>query len=343
MDTDFAIKKKYGQFQIDSNILESEHNEEVRKAVELGDEKKVNELNIAFESKKQELENKLKNDIITEKERITEKSKRIAIEAVETDKKQKQANTLMDKVRNHLRGFSRTIPSFIMGYGDENTTIENFDKIIPDNVFKDVTSITLEEFRKLRDGFDYKDEDGNIQHYNGFFDRIVFNDSISEFLELKSRLANYFDEEQKEDIFDYIPPQKTNQIFTPKKVVKEMVNNLEKENPGCYDDPENTFIDLYMKSGLYITEIVKKLFNSAKLKEKYPDKNVRLNHIFEKQVYGLAPTEIIYKIATSFILGFGSEYKILKHNFKMLDALPYAQNGTLEQKLDNFYGGKNER
>jgi hypothetical protein len=27
----------------------------------------------------------------------------------------------------------------------------------------------------------------------------------------------------------------------------------------------------------------------------------------------------------------------------MLDALPYAQNGTLEQKLDNFYGGKNER
>ena len=72
----------------------------------------------------------------------------------------------------------------------------------------------------------------------------------------KQDLANYFDDNSKEDIFDYIPPQKTNQIFTPKKVVKEMVDNLEKENPGCFDDPDKTFVDLYMKSGLYIAEIV---------------------------------------------------------------------------------------
>ena len=26
------------------------------------------------------------------------------------------------------------------------------------------------------------------------------------------------------------------------------------ENPGCFDDPDKTFIDLYMKSGLYITK-----------------------------------------------------------------------------------------
>ena len=31
------------------------------------------------------------------------------------------------------------------------------------------------------------------------------------------------------DIFDYIPAQKTNQIFTPKPVVKDMVDRLEKE------------------------------------------------------------------------------------------------------------------
>ena len=35
-----------------------------------------------------------------------------------------------------------------------------------------------------------------------------------------------------------------------------------KENPGIFDDPSKTFIDLYMKSGLYIAELVKRLYNS---------------------------------------------------------------------------------
>ena len=39
---------------------------------------------------------------------------------------------------------------------------------------------------------------------------------MKEFLNLKVKLADYFDESRTEDIFDYIPPQKTNQIFTPK-------------------------------------------------------------------------------------------------------------------------------
>lgn len=121
-------------------------------------------------------------------------------------------------------------------------------------------------------------------------------------------------------------------------MVKKMVDLLEKENPGCFDMPDKTFIDLYMKSGLYITEIVKRLYNSNRIKQLYPDNTDRLKHIFEKQVYGLAPTEIIYKIATSFILGFDEDVKITKHNFKQLDALPYAKEGTLEEKLDEIYG-----
>lgn len=50
-----------------------------------------------------------------------------------------------------------------------------------------------------------------------------------------------------------IPPQKTNQIFTPRWVVSMMVDQLDENNPGCFDDPDKTFADLYMKSGLYIT------------------------------------------------------------------------------------------
>ena len=57
-------------------------------------------------------------------------------------------------------------------------------------------------------------------------------------------------------------PQKTNQIFTPKWVVKKMVDLLEQENPHIFEDPKKTFADLYMKSGLYITEIVRRLYNN---------------------------------------------------------------------------------
>ncbi len=64
---------------------------------------------------------------------------------------------------------------------------------------------------------------------------------------------------------------------------------------------------------------------------------LRLRHIFEKQVYGLASTEIIYKIATNFILGFDEDVVITKHNFWQVDALEFAKNGTLEEMLDKIY------
>ena len=112
---------------------------------------------------------------------------------------------------------------------------------------------------------------------------------------------------------------------------------LEEENPGCFDNPDKTFIDLYMKSGLYVTEIVKRLYQSSKLKRLYPDKNERLRHIFSKQVYGLAPTEIIYRIATNYILGFDETVQIEEHNFRQADALEYAKAGKLNKLLDDTY------
>ena len=88
-----------------------------------------------------------------------------------------------DKVRDHLRGFSRTIPSFIMAYGDGNLTLANFDDYTEDDVFLEVTGITEAYFRFLRDGGDYTNsETGKTEHFSGhLFDEVVFNDSIKEF------------------------------------------------------------------------------------------------------------------------------------------------------------------
>lgn len=100
----------------------------------------------------------------------------------------------------------------------------------------------------------------------------------------------------------------------------------------------HTFIDLYMKSGLYITEIVKRLMKSEKMKKAFPDQKYRIKHIFANQVFGLAPTEIIYEIATNYILGFLEDKDSIKHNFRQVDALPYARDGKLDDLIDELFG-----
>ena len=336
--TEKIIQKEYSNWKIEDSLINSEKDEKIKEAKSSAEVTKINE---EYE-KKIELNNEKMLDEIKKKmadaDLLSGSTETITRE-VETEKKREEKKGKEDEIRDNLRGFARTIPSFLMAYGSSEINLMNFDKIIPDDVFKEVTSISLHEFRFLRDGGKYFNEaSGKEEDFEGkLFDEIVFDDAVKEFLNKKRELANYFDENNKKDIFDYIPPQKTNQIFTPKKIVIEMVDYLEKENPGCFDDPDKTFIDLYMKSGLYITEIVKRLYRSERMKEIYPEASDRLNHIFAKQVYGLAPTEIIYRIATNYILGFNDDLKIEKNNLKKLDSLKYAKEGNLEKKLDEIF------
>ena len=224
---------------------------------------------------------------------------------------------------------------------DEETTLQNFDQAIPEEVFLEVTSVTKAQFRLLRDGGEFVNEEtGKTENSPGhFFDEVVFNDSVKEFMALRKRLANYFEPSNKEDIFNYIPAQRTNQIFTPKEVVRKMVDLLEEENPGCFDDPRKTFADLYMKSGQYITEIVKRLYNSQGLKKAFPDSEKRIRHIFKHQVYGLAPTECIYRISLRYILGFDDTIHIdeADHHLRQADSLPAAKAGTMEEFLEEVF------
>lgn len=336
-EADRLIDKLHTNYEIERNILEQHRVAEQQTRFESG--KSSEEIDKEFEQKQKEVMEKFNEELITAIQDFAKESTKETVKTVETKKKEREKETIEDGVRDHLRGFSRTIPSFLMAYGDNSVTLATFDTIVPDKVFLEVTSITLDQFKFLRDGGDYiEEETGQKKHFDGqLFDPIVFDDSVKEFLALKKKLADYFDEKSVEDIFDYIPPQKTNQIFTPKIMVKKMVDMLEQENPGCFDMPDKTFIDLYMKSGLYIAEIVKRLYQSEEMKKQFPDSKKRLKHIFEKQVYGLAPTEIIYKIATSYILGFDEDTKDIKHNFKQLDALPYAKGGRLGEVLDELY------
>lgn len=331
-----AVVNAFAGLIIEGKALEKEKQE---KTAQAQTDEEIQAIELEFQEKESELAQKSEVALVEAAQEFVAQAATGIVEHVETKKLESEKATIESKIKDHLRGFSRTIPSFLMAYGDENTTLENFDKIIPPDVFKEVTSISVENFILLRDGGEYVDkETGEKKTYPGkLFDPVVFNDSVKRFLELKDELSNYFDEGVERDIFDYVPPQRTNQIFTPKAVVKRMVDLLEQENPGCFDQDDKTFADLYMKSGLYIAEIARRLFNSAEMKKRHPDDKERLKHIFERQLYGLAPTEIIYRIALNFLLGFDKEHEIDDSHFRKLDALEYAKAGTLQEKIDELF------
>lgn len=336
-DVNNRINREYGDYNIEKNRIERDRAQALENAESQAEEEQINQ---AHDERIEAARLNLIDNLKQSRSEIVQSAGETVVREIETAKKEAQKNSIENGIRDHLRGFSRTIPSFLMAYGDENTTLESFDSIIPDYVFKDVTSITVDQFRLLRDGGDVTDpETGEKEHFDGhLFDSVVFNDSIVEFIHLRSRLADYFDESHKEDIFDYVPPQKTNQIFTPRKVVVKMIDMLEQENPGCFDDPTHTFADLYMKSGMYITEIIKRLYNSKAMRRYFPDDHIRLAHILEHQVYGIAPTEIIYQIATHYILGYDNELgKGLHTHFAMSDSAQLAKEGKLAEFVDKAF------
>ena len=70
----------------------------------------------------------------------------------------------------------------------------------------------------------------------------------------------------------------------------------------------------------------------------YPDDKERIRHILRHQVYGMAPTRIIYLIATNYILGFDEELRTETHNFVEADAAEASKNGTLSEIVDEHFG-----
>lgn len=120
-----------------------------------------------------------------------------------------------------------------MAYDDDKTTLSTFDINISDEVFYQMTSITLDQFLFMRGCCSYTDaktgEDKRVipeSYLIWSYLMILLENS----LQCTHSWANHFDQSHTNSIFDYIPQQKTNQIFTPKSIVKQKSDLLNKLN-----------------------------------------------------------------------------------------------------------------
>lgn len=82
------------------------------------------------------------------------------------------------------------------------------------------------------------------------------------------------------------------EVFTPPKVVNEMLDLLPEE---LWSDKNATFLDPACKTGVFLREIAKRLM--VGLEEEFPDLQERINHIYKNQLYGIAITQITGELA----------------------------------------------
>ncbi len=90
------------------------------------------------------------------------------------------------------------------------------------------------------------------------------------------------------DVLDCLANLSSDEIFTPPKVARQMLDLLPEELWS--DPPEAKFLDPATKSGVFLREIAKRLLKG--LESQIPDLQERIDHIYQKQLYGVAITEL---------------------------------------------------
>ena len=89
------------------------------------------------------------------------------------------------------------------------------------------------------------------------------------------------------DVLDALANLSNDEVFTPPKLANQVLDLLP---PEIFKNPETTFLDPGCKSGVFLREIAKRLIKG--LEKEIPDLQKRLNHIFTKQLFGIAITEL---------------------------------------------------
>lgn len=94
------------------------------------------------------------------------------------------------------------------------------------------------------------------------------------------------------DVLSCLANLSSDEVFTPPTIANQMLDLLPQE---IWHDPTVTFLDPATKTGIFLREIAKRLMTG--LEDVIPDRQERINHIFTKQIFSVAITEITSLLA----------------------------------------------
>ncbi len=96
-----------------------------------------------------------------------------------------------------------------------------------------------------------------------------------------------FDNVYNPDVLSCLANLSNDEVFTPPDIVNQMLDMLPQE---LFRNPDTTFLDPACKTGVFLREIAKRLIEG--LEQQFPDLQERIDHIFHKQLFGIAITEL---------------------------------------------------
>ena len=89
------------------------------------------------------------------------------------------------------------------------------------------------------------------------------------------------------DVLNCLANLSNDEVFTPPEIANKMLDMLPQK---LFSDKNATFLDPACKSGVFLREIAKRLI--VGLEKEIPDRQKRIDHIFHKQLFGIAITEM---------------------------------------------------
>jgi site-specific DNA-methyltransferase (adenine-specific) len=101
-------------------------------------------------------------------------------------------------------------------------------------------------------------------------------------------MANdFYNKVYNPDVLNCLANLSNDEVFTPPEIANQMLDLLPQE---LFCSPDIKFLDPACKSGVFLREIAKRLLKG--LKPAIPDLQLRVDHIFHEQLYGIAITEL---------------------------------------------------
>jgi site-specific DNA-methyltransferase (adenine-specific) len=134
------------------------------------------------------------------------------------------------------------------------------------------------------------------------------------------------------DVLTCLANLSNDEVFTPPNLVNDMLDLLP---ASIWRNPNATFLDPVCKSGVFLREIAKRLDRG--LETQIPDRQKRIDHIFAKQIFGIAITEL-----TS-LLSRRSVYcsKFANGKYSVSEAFTTEQGNIQYERLQHTWqGGK---
>lgn len=144
-------------------------------------------------------------------------------------------------------------------------------------------------------------------------------------------MNNTYSTEYNPDVLTCLANLSSDEVFTPPHIVNQMLDMLPQE---LFNDKNTKFLDPATKSGVFLREIAKRLLEG--LKDEIPDLQQRIDHIFQRQLYGIAVTEMTSLLSRRSV--YCSKYPNSKYSISSFSNI----EGNIRFKVINHKWNKNK-